>query len=300
MVNTFLLWLVVLGVQGMEEQFFETVDHLGRIQRNLLQTEEGSGEIEKHTTTTSTTEAPLVLEDEAGPTRFYFENGKLPKFLMEVKEGINLTLYNVIENKTKEFDTFLLDQEAKGGITGSRIDLDKEDIRVHIDYKGQEFEGLVNGERLTGLEIELNFELVGGTWALRGLKLINIPINGGFHKLNLSAVTDTGYTVAAPTGLAFSCHTPGNFRSTIGNETTIAAWLKFPQMQLQVFEVHRGKFGPEWECGDLISIGLWVGILVTLAFATICFWGFSMLASINTMDRFDDPKGKSIYIPQTD
>ena len=45
MVNTFLLVLVVLGVQGSEEQFFGTVDHLGRIQRNLLQTEEGSGEV---------------------------------------------------------------------------------------------------------------------------------------------------------------------------------------------------------------------------------------------------------------
>ena len=64
----------------------------------------------------------------------------------------------------------------------------------------------------------------------------------------------------------------------------------------------------------MISIGLWVGILVTLGFALICAWGFSMLASINvssqqctvlvrtllfqTMDRFDDPKGKQIYVPQ--
>ena len=31
----------------------------------------------------------------------------------------------------------------------------------------------------------------------------------------------------------------------------------------------------------MISIGLWVGILVTLGFALICAWGFSMLASIN-------------------
>jgi len=298
--NTFLLVLVVLGVQGSDDQFFETLDHLGRIQRNLLQTEEGSGEIDKHTTTTTTTEAPLVLENEAGPTHFYFENGRLPKFLMEVKEGINLTLYTVFENKTKEFDTFILDEEAKGGITGSRIDLDKEDYRVHIDYKGQKFIGKVNGEELTGFELEMNFELVGGTWTLLGLKLINVPFNVKFHTLDLSAVTDKGYAIAAPAGLAFSCNYPGNFRSSVGNETTVAAGLKFPQMLLQVFEVHRGKFGPEWECGELISIGLWVGILVTLAFATICFWGFSMLASINTMDRFDDPKGKSIYIPQTD
>ena len=37
------------------------------------------------TTTTTTTEGPL--ENMAGPTRFYFENGRLPKFLMEVNTG---------------------------------------------------------------------------------------------------------------------------------------------------------------------------------------------------------------------
>ena len=42
-------------------------------------------EEEEATTTTTTTEGPL--ENMAGPTRFYHENGKLPKFLMEVKEG---------------------------------------------------------------------------------------------------------------------------------------------------------------------------------------------------------------------
>ena len=73
----------------------------------------------------------------------------------------------------------------------------------------------------------------------------------------------------------------GNFHSIRKPNATYGGKVKFPRMQMQVFEVHRGKFGPEWECGELISIGLWVGILVTLFFATICFWGFSMLASIN-------------------
>ena len=53
---------------------------------------------------------------------------------------------------------------------------------------------------------------------------------------------------------------------------------------LEIFQVRRGRFGPEWECGDMISIGLWVGILVTLGFALICAWGFSMLASINVSE----------------
>eukprot|EP00091_Calanus_sinicus_P002339 TRINITY_DN12359_c0_g1_i1.p1 TRINITY_DN12359_c0_g1~~TRINITY_DN12359_c0_g1_i1.p1 ORF type:complete len:148 (+),score=25.15 TRINITY_DN12359_c0_g1_i1:43-444(+) len=108
--------------------------------------------------------------------------------------------------------------------------------------------------------------------------------------MEMLATTDEGYAVSAPAGLAYSCYHPGSFRSVKEPNSTYGATLKLPRVLLQVFEVHRGKFGPEWECGELISIGLWVGILVSLAFATICFWGFSMLASINTMDRFDDPK----------
>jgi len=295
--------LVVLApVWSMEKEFFETLDDIGRIQRSLLQAEEGSGEMKaEEPSTPATTEAPLILENEAGPTNFYYENGKLPKFLMKVHEGINLTLFEVVSNVSTEFDTFVLDEPAKGGIVGSRIDLDKDDFRVHIDYKGQVFTGKKNGQKLTSLEIEMNFERVGGTWTLTEMKLMNLPFNAQFHTLHLAAVTNKGYEISAPSGLAFTCYHPGLFRSiSQGNETILAAGLKFPHMQLQVFEVHRGQFGPEWECGELLSIGLWVGILVTLAFATICFWGFSMLASINTMDRFDDPKGKAIYIPQTD
>ena len=86
------------------------------------------------TTTTTTTEAPLVLENIAGPTHFYFQNGKLPKFLMKVHEGITVSFFDIIGNVTKEWDTFILDQPAKGGISGSRIDLEKEDFRVGASF----------------------------------------------------------------------------------------------------------------------------------------------------------------------
>jgi len=298
-----LLGVMILGHSiGMEEKmFFESFDDLARIQRNLLQIEEGSGgegKVEEVTTTT-TTEEPLDLSDKAGPEVFYFQADKLPKFMMEVKEGITVSLYDINNNKTEEWDTFVLNEEANGGISGSRIDLDKDDFRVVIDYKSHKFEGK-KGEVLRGLMIEMDFEGVGGVWKLIKLELKNIPYRADFYDLEMHHTTQYGYQVSAPLGLCFSCNQPGNFKSVRTANSTYGGSIRFPDVKLQVFEVHRGKFGPEWECGELITIGLWVGILVTLAFATICFWGFSMLASINTMDRFDDPKGKSIYIPQTD
>jgi V-type H+-transporting ATPase S1 subunit len=287
-----------LGMQGKD--FFENVDDIGRIQRSLLQAEEGSGEQKVEIAATTTTEEPIDFDDKAGPEIFYFQKEKLPKFLMEVQEGITVSFYDIVENVTKEWDTFVLNEVAKGGISGSRIDLDKDDLRVVIDYKSQSFEGLHNREELRGLMIEMDFDKEGGEWRLIHLEVKSIPYKGDFFDLPMRHQTVHGYDVAAPVGLCFACSHPGNFQSIRTANSTYGGTIKFPGVKLQVFEVHKRKFGPEWECGELITIGLWVGILVTLAFATICFWGFSMLASINTMDRFDDPKGKAIYIPQSD
>ena len=68
---------------------------MGRVQRQLLQEyeDEDAAEVEDEmvepqVTTTTTTEEPWIPVDEKGPTRFYFENGRLPKFLMEIEKGI--------------------------------------------------------------------------------------------------------------------------------------------------------------------------------------------------------------------
>ncbi len=71
-------------------------------------------------------------------------------------------------------------------------------------------------------------------------------------------------------------------------------------MQLQVFDIESTKFGPSWYCAELFSIGLWVGLIMTLIFAFVCWWGFAMLANINTNDKFDDPKGKPLQVPQNE
>jgi len=251
-------------------------------------------EEEVTTTTTTTTEGPL--ENMAGPTRFYHENGKLPKFLMELKDGIRLTL----KNEGRVMDTFLLDQPAKGGITASRInnaDDAKDDLTVFINFKESNFVGQ-NGMRLLGVDFDMNFVRKGSEWRMTSMKIKPL-VDRSYYLLDMGRRTVEGDAVYAPIGLCYSCSSSGRFRSLDTNTSSVSGEVYFPDWRMQVFEVRRGKFGPEWECGDMISIGLWVGILVTLGFALICAWGFSMLASINTMDRFDDPKGKTIHIPQT-
>ena len=54
---------------------------------------------------------------------------------------------------------------------------DSSAFQVIIDYKGQDFTGIKNGEKLTRLIIEMNFEKVGGTWRLTDLELKDIQYN---------------------------------------------------------------------------------------------------------------------------
>lgn len=260
---------------------------------------------------TPSTPAPtekFEKENQAGPTEFYHENGGLPKFLMMVDEGIEVTIFQ----GGAPLDTFTLDQPAKGGITASKPGHpDSQELQVDIHYKGQQFRGR-NGNTITGLQLEMTFKArPTGVWFLAGLQIIGLGYAGDFITEDLAVTSSLGYKVEAPRGLAWCCLDAGTFRPPAGN-TSLGppgpqaggppprAGVAFPGLRLQVFEVERGMFGPDWECGEILSIGLLTGLLVTLGFAIICFWGFSMLANINTMDRFDDPKGPSIYIPNTD
>ena len=106
--------------------------------------------------------------------------------------------------------------------------------------------------------------------------------------------------MSAPLGTAFDCADLDVFPQAKATNDKYRIGLSFPKMKLQVMELKQAKFGPSWTCDYFMTIGVWIGLLVTLFFALVCYWGFSMLANIQTMDRFDDPKGKPIHVPQTE
>lgn len=61
-------------------------------------------------------------------------------------------------------------------------------------------------------------------------------------------------------------------------------------------QIDAQKFGDAYDCVGFTSIPIWAGIFVTAILALIMIWGLTMIMDIRTMDRFDDPKGKTITI----
>ena len=200
----------------------------------------------------------------SGPELFY--TGKLP-FLMAVDGGVTVHRSGgstEVLGKAQAID-------GSNNINGESI--------VSIDWKGKMLKMTFNTS---------NTDFI----------LLSMDYSEG-SKQELNAKTSHGYKVEAPRGLAWACEAPGMFKALPGGSIE-GITLPGVRIQANFDDTRLRRFGPLWYCGEVMPIALWVGLIVSLFFAYICYWGFSMLASINTMDRFDDPKGKQIYVPQSD
>ncbi|XP_075691109.1 V-type proton ATPase subunit S1 [Rhinoderma darwinii] len=76
--------------------------------------------------------------------------------------------------------------------------------------------------------------------------------------------------------------------------------LTINDFQIQGFNVTGMRFSYASDCAGFFSPGIWMGLITTLLFVFILTYGLHMVMSLKTMDRFDDPKGPSISVPQNE
>ncbi|GJQ67799.1 hypothetical protein Trydic_g21094 [Trypoxylus dichotomus] len=130
--------------------------------------------------------------------------------------------------------------------------------------------------------VGFGFRFSAGYWFLRNVTLLD-----GGREIALR-VRD----VNALLGFSYQCT---NTHFIQRNDSTIS--LVLPGMQLQVTRGEvLSRFGDPLYCIGFTSAPIWSGIFVTALLVTIMAIGLSMMMDIKTMDRFDDPKGKTIQI----
>ncbi|XP_037539805.1 V-type proton ATPase subunit S1b [Nematolebias whitei] len=112
--------------------------------------------------------------------------------------------------------------------------------------------------------------------------------------------------VYAPAEYSFHCQSVKSFPNAllIPNATTeeTAQWrLNFTDFQIQGFGLAKGtNFSYASDCAGFFTPGIWMGLLTSLLMLLIFVYGLHMIMQLNTMDRFDDPKGPSISVPQSE
>ncbi|CAD1475129.1 unnamed protein product [Heterotrigona itama] len=122
------------------------------------------------------------------------------------------------------------------------------------------------------------------------LKTVNYQSSDATFVNDQSLTTNTD--IVFPFNFSYHCSQSITFNnsSTILNITNL-------QVQLDPTKNNNVKvFDDAYDCIGFTTIPIWAGIFVTAILALIMIWALTMIIDIRTMDRFDDPKGKTITI----
>lgn len=112
--------------------------------------------------------------------------------------------------------------------------------------------------------------------------------------------------IYAPAEYSFHCQSVNSFQDALlvpnnTNQNTTQWRLNFVDFQIQGFGLSNGtNFSYASDCAGFFTPGIWMGLLTSLLMLYIFVYGLHMIMQLNTMDRFDDPKGPSISVPQTE
>uniref|UniRef100_A0A2A4JX12 Vacuolar H+ ATPase AC45 accessory subunit n=1 Tax=Heliothis virescens TaxID=7102 RepID=A0A2A4JX12_HELVI len=116
--------------------------------------------------------------------------------------------------------------------------------------------------------------------------------------LTIGDLTDTLYPdeeLFAILGFSYRCAQHVTFSTR--NETKTYT-VSFEDLKVQPFFESNTtqEFGDAFNCVGFFSAPIWAGLFVVFILLAITFYGIMMMLDIRTMDRFDDPKGKTITI----
>jgi V-type H+-transporting ATPase S1 subunit len=102
-----------------------------------------------------------------------------------------------------------------------------------------------------------------------------------------------------PVGLSYSCYAPDSVKPMKSSNKTsdyAAPFIAFQQLQIQAYGIRNDQFGHYNDCQGFFSIGIWMALISMVIMIAIVVFGIIMLSNITTMDRYDDPKGKTIIV----
>ncbi|XP_028824776.1 V-type proton ATPase subunit S1-like [Denticeps clupeoides] len=116
--------------------------------------------------------------------------------------------------------------------------------------------------------------------------------------------TFIGRNIYSPAEYSYHCQRVSNTRDPLlfpwNTSDSSNQWrITFTDFQIQGFNV-TGSFSYASDCASFFSPGIWMGLVTSLVLVLILTYGLHMIMQLRTMDRFDDPKGPSITVPQAE
>ncbi|MBN3300963.1 VAS1 ATPase, partial [Amia calva] len=122
---------------------------------------------------------------------------------------------------------------------------------------------------------------------------------------NQVATFNASGNIYAPQNYSFHCQSVTSFSYPLlvpktANDLAVQWAVSFAEFQIQGFNVTGPSFSYASDCAGFFSPGIWMGLVTSLLMLLILTYGLHMIMQLKTMDRFDDPKGPSISVPQNE
>jgi hypothetical protein len=193
----------------------------------------------------------------------------------------------------------------------------KDTFNFTIDYAVNEPIQLLTTDKKVLMTISEPFQLTLGFVFNSGFTLTSAEISGlivhggqeGFLTTPIATVkgpaTNTLFTnIRAYYGYNYACSgTPALLFEPPIEDANLLVGVILNNFQVQGVGVNTDVpksvpyFGSKTaDCVPTFNQGTWMGIIVTLILISVLIFAFLMLNSVQTMDRFDDPKQKQIVI----
>ncbi len=152
-----------------------------------------------------------------------------------------------------------------------------------------------NIEKFGKFDITFSIEISKNWWKVKQISAY-IRSDKGLH-IDLELDSDL---IEAGNDFSFSCGQLTLRDINITNEESLdstKAVLSYNRFQLQPFKSKSLKvFAESFDCTTFFTIPIWMGLITVLFFVFLLSIGVYCLNQIKTMDRFENPKGKTITV----
>ncbi|KAG7168928.1 V-type proton ATPase subunit S1-like 2 [Homarus americanus] len=206
----------------------------------------------------------------------------------------NNTVVTLTHQNSTDSEVLVVDEGQSMGEAIGHCPGTADDKTANILIKYQNVESNKN-HTYGKVKFQLNFEMANKGWTLTG-------VNGSFDTTEIYFKPISSEISGIPIFMSYACTQKVTFTAAVNNNTGSSnglVKLVLGGVQMHPFTV-KGKFGGAWDCVGFFTVSIWISLLATLLMVTILSVGMYMLSDIKTMDRFDDPKGQPIMVPNTD
>ncbi|NP_001088258.1 ATPase, H+ transporting, lysosomal accessory protein 1, gene 1 S homeolog [Xenopus laevis] len=119
-----------------------------------------------------------------------------------------------------------------------------------------------------------------------------------------TAVFNTTYA-SVPAEYSYHCQQIGSSslygEQLIRSNSQAGRWDIFiSEFQIQGFNIKNNLFSYASDCTSFFTPAIWMGLVSSIVLLWILSYGIFMIMQLTTNDKFDDPKGQPLSVPQTE